>query len=40
MYYPSSKTCNHCGNISNNLSIREWECSKCGREIKRDLNAS
>ncbi len=42
-YYPSSKTCNHCGNISditNDLSIRSWICPKCGSELERDNNAS
>ena len=42
-YYPSSKTCNHCGNISNvteDLSVREWECPNCGNKLERDRNAS
>jgi len=42
-YYPSSKTCSHCGNKTektNNLSIREWECINCGYENDRDINAS
>ena len=42
-YYPSSKTCNHCGNksnITNDLSVREWICPSCGLELKRDINAS
>lgn len=42
-YYPSSKTCTHCGNktdITNNLNIRKWECPKCHNENDRDINAS
>ena len=42
-YYPSSKTCNHCGNKckkTNNLSIRKWNCEVCGNENDRDINAS
>ena len=42
-YYPSSKTCSHCGNktnLTNNLSIRNWECLNCGNENDRDINAS
>ena len=30
-YFPSSKTCSHCSvktEITNNLEIRKWECSK------------
>ena len=42
-YYPSSKTCSHCGNeteITNNLNIRKWECIKCHMINDRDINAS
>ena len=42
-YYPSSKTCNHCGNKTektNNLSIRNWECEVCKNKNDRDINAS
>ena len=42
-YYPSSKTCSHCGSkteLTNNLSIRKWECKECGNENDRDINAS
>lgn len=42
-YYPSSKTCSHCGNKTektNNLKIRNWECERCGNENDRDINAS
>lgn len=42
-YYPSSKTCNHCGNISNitnDLSVRKWICPNCENKLERDSNAS
>ena len=42
-YYPSSKTCSHCGSkteVTNNLSIRNWECTNCGNKNDRDINAS
>ena len=42
-YYPSSKTCSHCGSkteATNNLSIRKWKCKECGNENDRDINAS
>lgn len=40
-FYPSSKTCNCCGWINQNLKLsdREWAC-KCGEKHDRDLNAS
>lgn len=40
-FFPSSKTCNVCGWINQdlNLSIREWTC-KNGHKLHRDLNAS
>jgi putative transposase len=40
-FYPSSKTCNYCGWINQNLKLsdREWSC-KCGEKHDRDLNAS
>ena len=40
-WYPSSKTCNVCGYINQdlNLSDREWTC-KNGHKLDRDLNAS
>ena len=40
-FYPSSKTCNICGWINQDLNIsdREWIC-KNGHELDRDLNAS
>ena len=40
-FFPSSKTCNVCGWINQNLnlSIREWTC-KNGHKLDRDWNAS
>ena len=41
-FYPSSKTCNHCGHINRGLTLkdREWVCAECGAEIDRDYNAA
>jgi putative transposase len=41
-YFPSSKTCNCCGFINQdlNLSIREWKCPSCNSILDRDINAS
>ena len=42
-FYPSSKICNRCGEkteITNDLKVREWQCSKCGEKHDRDINAS
>ena len=41
-FYPSSKTCSHCGAIKSNLSLsqRTFHCDECGYTIDRDLNAS
>ena len=40
-FYPSSKTCNHCGYVNQNLTLkdRKWVCPNCGTEIIRDENA-
>ena len=40
-FYPSSKTCNECGWINQNLKLsdREWTC-KNGHVLNRDVNAS
>ena len=40
-FYPSSKTCNHCGHVNRNLTLkdRKWVCPNCGAEIIRDQNA-
>jgi putative transposase len=41
-FFPSSKTCNCCGYINQNLklSMREWTCPSCDTKLDRDLNAS
>lgn len=41
-FYPSSKTCNHCGYINKQLTLkdREWVCPNCGKQINRDYNAA
>ena len=41
-FYPSSKTCNHCGYTNSNLTLkdRKWVCPNCGSEIIRDQNAA
>ena len=41
-FYPSSKTCNHCGYVNHNLTLkdRKWVCPDCGTEIIRDQNAA
>ena len=41
-FFPSSKTCNCCGWINQNLKldIREWTCPSCKSKLDRDLNAS
>ncbi len=40
-FYPSSKTCNSCGYVNHNLTLkdRKWTCPNCGTEIIRDENA-
>ncbi len=41
-FYPSSKTCNHCGHINHSLALkdRKWTCPNCGTEVTRDQNAA
>ena len=41
-FYPSSKTCHHCGHINEDLSLadRYYTCPNCGELIDRDLNAA
>jgi putative transposase len=41
-FFPSSKTCNCCGYIAQNLdlSMREWTCPSCDTKLDRDLNAA
>lgn len=40
--YPSSKTCNHCGYIKQDLLLKDrfWICPKCNEELDRDYNAA
>ena len=41
-FYPSSKTCNCCGNVKKDLKLKDrvYVCKKCGLVIDRDKNAS
>jgi putative transposase len=41
-WYPSSKTCNECGEINHELKLsdRKWVCKDCGSIIERDYNAA
>ena len=41
-WFPSSKTCNHCGTVNKELKLseREWVCKECGCIIDRDYNAA
>ncbi len=42
-FYPSSKTCSHCGYIHKELNLKDriWDCPSCHTKgISRDLNAS
>lgn len=41
-WYPSSKTCNVCGLIKDDLTLadRNWTCSGCGTTHNRDHNAA
>ena len=41
-FFPSSKTCNCCNYISQELtlSVREWVCPNCNTKLDRDLNAA
>ncbi|MEG3967359.1 RNA-guided endonuclease TnpB family protein [Microcoleus sp. T2B6] len=41
-WYPSSKTCSHCGHVLKklDLSVREWRCPSCQKVNDRDENAA
>mgnify|MGYP006293327751 CR=1 FL=1 len=40
-FFPSTKTCHHCGTLNNvSLSDREFICQGCGRWVDRDYNAA
>lgn len=41
-FYPSSKTCSHCGTKKDDLTLKDrtFICPKCGFTINRDLNAA
>jgi putative transposase len=41
-WFPSSKRCGNCGHIVERLplSVREWDCPKCGSHHDRDVNAA
>ncbi|MBN3922878.1 transposase, partial [Nostoc sp. NMS4] len=41
-WYPSSKTCSHCGHVLESLdwSVREWRCPSCQSVNGRDENAA
>ena len=41
-YYPSSKTCHHCGYINQSLTLadRQWTCPNCKSILDRDVNAA
>jgi putative transposase len=41
-WYPSSKTCSHCGQVLEklDLSVREWRCPSCQSVNGRDENAA
>ena len=41
-YFPSSKTCNCCGNVKEELKLSErmYHCESCWAELDRDINAA
>jgi len=41
-WYPSSKTCSHCGQVLKelDLSVRQWRCPSCQKVNDRDENAA
>ena len=41
-FFPSSKTCNKCKFVNQDLTLKDrvWTCSNCGSKLDRDINAS
>jgi putative transposase len=41
-WFPSSKTCSHCGYLLDKLplTVRAWVCPGCGAKHDRDVNAA
>lgn len=41
-FFPSSKTCNSCGFVNSDLTLKDrtWKCPSCNTDLDRDLNAS
>ncbi|MFB4314707.1 RNA-guided endonuclease InsQ/TnpB family protein [Actinomadura sp. 21ATH] len=41
-WFPSSKTCSHCGHLLSRLDLgtRHWTCPDCGTRHDRDVNAA
>lgn len=41
-FYPSSKTCSHCGSYKKDLKLNDriYICNECGLIIDRDINAA
>jgi putative transposase len=41
-FYPSSKTCSHCGYVKDQLKLKErsWSCPHCNTYHDRDINAA
>lgn len=41
-YFPSSKTCSHCGHVKSDLRLsdRTYVCPVCGNQLDRDYNAA
>ena len=41
-WYPSSKTCHVCGEVNQDLNLRDrtWQCPNCQTQLDRDRNAA